>query len=100
VCLNEFTIKKRELKDGQIYNKYQKRFAELPKDIFFGAGLMLYLGEGDKRRSERISLANPNPKIVKFFIKWMIEFLEIKKEEIRTPPRGYGYRKREKVLGE
>ena len=76
--------KKRELKDREIYNKYQKRFAKLSKDAFFVAGLMLYLGEGDKRRYERISLANTNPEVIKFFIKWMIEFLKIKKEEIKA----------------
>ena len=76
--------KKRELKDREIYSKYQKRFAKLSKNVFFVAGLMLYLGEGDKRRYERINLANTNPKIIKVFIKWMIEFLGIKKEEIRA----------------
>jgi len=75
--------KKRELKDREIYNKYQKRFAKLSKDTFFVAGLMLYLGEGGKRDYTRISLVNTDPKIIKFFIKWLIDFLNVDKGEIK-----------------
>jgi hypothetical protein len=53
--------KKRELKDREIYNKYRKRFRNFSKNALFSAGLMLYLGEGDKRRHERIVLANTDP---------------------------------------
>lgn len=76
--------RKRELKNQEVYNKYKKRFAKFQRDTFFVAGLMLYLGEGDKRRYERINLANTNPRIVKFFIKWMVKFLDVEKEEVRA----------------
>lgn len=74
---------KRELRDKEVYNKYQKRFARLSKDAFFIAGLMLYLGEGGKQDYARISLANTDPKIIKFFIKWLIIFFDVYKEEIK-----------------
>lgn len=75
---------KRALKDYETYNKYRKRFERLSPNSFFIAGLMLYLGEGDKRTYDRINLANTDPKAIKFFIKWMIEFLGIKKGKLRA----------------
>lgn len=76
--------KKRELKEQEIYNKYQKRFAKLSKDTFFIAGLILYLGEGDKRDYNRIGLSNTDPKIIKFFNKWIMDFFNIKRDEIKV----------------
>ena len=43
---------------------------------------MLYLGEGDKKNYNRISLANTDPEIIKFFIKWMVDFFDIIREKI------------------
>jgi len=74
--------KKKELKEREIFNKYKKRFDKLSKDTFFVAGLMLYLGEGDKKNYNRISLANTDPEIIKFFIKWMVDFFDIIREKI------------------
>ena len=42
---------------------------------------MLYLGEGDKKNYNRISLANTDPEIIKFFIKWMVDFFDIIREK-------------------
>jgi len=75
---------KKKLKDREVYNKYKKRFAEFSKDVFLAAGLMLYLGEGGKKNNARISLANTDPMIIKFFIKWMIDFLGIAEENIKA----------------
>lgn len=75
--------KKREAKDKEVYEVYRKKFANLPNNSLLVAGLMLYLGEGDKRRYERICLANTDIKIIKFFIKWLDEFLGIRREKIR-----------------
>ena len=44
---------------------------------------MLYLGEGDKKNNTRISLANTDSGIIKFFVKWLIEFLNVNKKEIK-----------------
>jgi len=76
--------KKREVRNREFYDKYQKIFTAPTKDAFFVAGLMLYLSEGDKRRYERINLVNTDPRIIKFFIKWLNEFLKIEKENIRA----------------
>jgi len=76
--------RKRELKDREIYNKYQKRFNKLSEDVFFIAGLMLYLGEGNKANYNTINLVNTDSRIIKFFIKWMINFFGINKKEIKA----------------
>lgn len=75
---------KRELKCRKIYDKYRKRLDKVSKDAFFVAGLMLYLGEGDKSHYGRISLSNTNPKLIKFFIQWLINFFGISKKEIKV----------------
>lgn len=76
--------RKRNLKDREVYEKYRKRFDNLPKEAFFIAGLMLYLGEGSKSDYYNTSLANTDPKIIKFFIRWLNDFLEIPKEKIKA----------------
>ena len=76
--------KKKEFKDREVYNKYLKRLARISEDAFFVAGLMLYLGEGGKANYTQISLANTDPKIINFFIKWIIDFLGVTKEEIKA----------------
>ncbi len=75
---------KRELKEQEIYNKYQKKFKNLSKEVFFVAGLMLYLGEGNKRDYYQIVLANTDPEIIKFFVQWLNEFLEISKSKMKV----------------
>jgi transposase-like protein len=76
--------KKKELKDKEVYKKYQKRFATLSKDAFFIAGLMFYSAEGEKRNPYKLSFANTNPKIIKFFIRWLNECLAVPKERIKA----------------
>lgn len=76
--------RKRQLKEQEVYNKYRKRFTRLSRDALFVAGLMLYLGEGNKRNYSEIALANTDPKITKFFIQWLNEFLKIPKEEMKA----------------
>ena len=76
--------KKKEARYLEVYNKYQKRFTEISKESFFIAGLMLYLGEGDKRNESRIGLTNTDPWVIKFFVKWLIDFLSIPKEKIKV----------------
>jgi len=75
-------VKRRE-KEGKVYRKYIKKFADLPDDTFFVAGLMLYLAEGDKKNRNRVSLANTDSAVINFFIKWITTFFEASKEDIR-----------------
>lgn len=75
---------KQELKSQKVYEEQRRRFKHLSRDAFFVAGLMLYAAEGDKKNYSRISLANTDPRIVKFFIQWMIEFMGIQKKIIKA----------------
>ncbi len=75
---------KRESAARKIYEQQRKRLSGLSRDTFFVAGLMLYLGEGEKTTNSRICLVNTDPRIIKFFIKWMIEFLRIDKDALRS----------------
>lgn len=75
---------KRAQKDRAVYDKQRKKLLNLPNEAFFVAGLMLYLGEGDKKNTARIAPANTDPRIITFFIKWMTEFLDVARENIRA----------------
>ena len=75
--------KKREEKARKVYEVQRQKLLNISKDAFYVAGLMLYLGEGDKKNNTRICLANTDPSIINFFIKWMDDFLEIEREDVR-----------------
>lgn len=66
-----------------MYREQKRRLAALSEDAFFVAGLMLHLGEGDKRNGTRINLANTDPEVIKFFIKWLDNFLGIAHKEVK-----------------
>lgn len=76
--------KKREQIAEKIYKIQQRKFSHISKNTYFVAGLMLYLAEGDKKNETRIVLANTDIQIIKLFIKWMIVFLSIKKQDIKA----------------
>lgn len=76
--------KKKEKIFQNIYEEAKKDLKGWSEDALYSAGLMLYLGEGDKRRRDRISLTNTDPTIVKFFIKWAGNFLSIPKDRFRV----------------
>ncbi len=74
---------KRVLKEREVYEKQRRKLSNISDDAFFVAGLMLYLGEGDKKNSSRIALANTDHWVIAFFIKWMNDFLGIARERVR-----------------
>lgn len=74
---------KKQLLEERFYENYSKEFDDLSKEVFFVAGLMLYLGEGDKKVSHRIALSNTDPKLIVFFIHWLEDYFDTKKSEIR-----------------
>jgi len=76
--------KKQKEKCRQVYERYKKKLAKLSEDAFFVAGLMLYLGEGDKSHYAQISLSNTDSKIIKFFIQWLIDFFGVAKKEMKA----------------
>lgn len=77
--------KKREQKDQAEYEKYSKYFnKKISKKVFFTSGLMLYLAEGAKTNYYTVSIANTDPRIIKFFIRWLEEFFEVSKDKLRA----------------
>ena len=75
---------KRERKKQEIYEKYKTQFQTLSEDSFFVAGLMLYLAEGSKSDDYAICLANTDVRIIKFFIRWLGQYLEIPKATLKA----------------
>ncbi|MFH1162216.1 MAG: hypothetical protein V1696_03005 [Candidatus Jorgensenbacteria bacterium] len=75
---------KREEKANRVYQEYWRKMANLSKDAFLVAGLMLYLGEGDKKNYARVGLVNTDHRVIKFFIKWMVDFLGIPQNRIKA----------------
>src|SRR3989338_3306400 len=75
---------KRSERMKRIYDVCSLKISKIPRDAFFVAGLMLYLGEGSKTNYSKIALANTDPKIVAFFSKWLAEFLDIPKNGLKA----------------
>ena len=76
--------KKRNDKDQKEYDKYLKHFTRIPQNTFFASGLMLYLAEGGKTSNYSVSLANTDPRIIKFFIKWLRGFFSVPRARLRA----------------
>ncbi len=75
---------KRDSLGKKVYQKYKKQMDSLSNVSFFVAGLMLYLGEGDKKSKGRVGLANTDPAVIQFFLKWTVDFLGIDKRNIHA----------------
>lgn len=75
---------KREQKMEAIYAVYRKKLNKLPKEALFTAGLTLYLAEGSKRDYSRLVLANTDPNVIKFFIKWLNDFFAVPREKMKA----------------
>ncbi len=74
---------KKALEFQEVYKKQKKSIGPLTtRDALIG-GLMLYVGEGDKRNPNRIALANSDPFVVVFFTRWLIKFMRIPRKKIR-----------------
>ncbi len=52
-----------------------KRFENLSPNLFFVAGLALYLAEG--RKTQRVVFTNSDPRIIKFMLAWFKMFFQI-----------------------
>lgn len=75
--------RKKDQLEKEVYYQQRKRLANIKRESFFIAGLMLYLGEGDKKNKARVGLANTDPSVIQFFLKWLRDFLAINKQMIR-----------------
>jgi len=88
--LEKYGIKKRSISEA-IYiknNPHGDPFSlAFPKNIeeakLFGMGLGLYWGEGNKLNKNTIRLGNSDPALMKVFIKFLIKFFNIKKNDLK-----------------
>ena len=80
----ETMLKKKQTRLSGYYEEEKVKWLPLnPKELYV-AGLFLYWGEGAKSENHTISINNTDPKVVKFALYWMINALNIKKEDIRV----------------
>jgi len=75
-------MKKRVL-EQEVYKEEKKEMKEISQESLYIAGLMLYLGEGAKHRDSSLVLANSDPRLIKFFMKWLTTFLNISVSDMR-----------------
>ena len=80
VARNQRQKRLKEIRELRI--KGIKEIGSLTKREFFLAGTALYWAEGFKKDS-RLGFANSDPKMVRFFLNWLIKICEVPKKEIR-----------------
>lgn len=76
----------RERKDEKarlVYEEHKKKFSNISDESIFIAGLMLYLGEGSKKKDSTLAIANTDPNTITFFIGWLEKYLDVSRSEIR-----------------
>ncbi|MBI2196107.1 hypothetical protein HYU45_00660 [Candidatus Daviesbacteria bacterium] len=73
---------KRLLRTKEIFEKSKIELGEVNKRDRFLAGIAFYAGEGNKADGDG-GLANSDPKIIKFMIKWFKEFCEVPMSRFR-----------------
>jgi hypothetical protein len=76
--------KKKEDRADALYSEYSEKMRDLSPKDFFAAGLMLYIAEGSKTSDYRIALTNTDPRVIKFFVKWLNEFFGVKLDDIKV----------------
>ena len=77
----------RQIKDrkkAQIYNRQVTKLSNIREESIYIAGLMLYLGEGSKHSDYSVVLANTDPRIIRFWMKWLCQFLNVPRTKIRV----------------
>jgi transposase-like protein len=74
---------KQKVKSDIAYKKVSKDIKRLSKREMFLCGLFLYWAEGAKTMNSSTMLTNTNPKMLKFFIKWL-DLLNISKDKLKV----------------
>lgn len=75
--------KKKEIKDEKEYKHWLKIFKKTTRRDLLIAGLMLYLGEGGKKKSSQLTLANTDPEVITLFLHWLEKCFQIPRSEVR-----------------
>lgn len=73
---------KRELEKAKIRKKAKMELSTLTKKELKIAGAALYWGDG-RKHDGMVGLVNSDPKIIKFFFKWLREVCNVPQENIR-----------------
>ncbi len=76
--------KKREARLKKTYQKEKNKLLPLSQKELFLSGLFLYWGEGVKSLKASLSLNNTDPRVMKFYLYWLIEALRIPKDKIKV----------------
>lgn len=88
--LYKFNITKRSISDA-VYAKHNpagdpfkvNKVSDIKKALLFGMGLGLYWGEGTKSNKTSVRLGNSDPRLVKTFIKFLVEVYSIDTKRLR-----------------
>lgn len=84
---------------SKVYREEKKRLLPLSKRDLFIAGLFLYWGEGTKTTESQLSVSNTNPAVIKFFIEWLVNSLEVPLKKIKIYLHLYSNMNIDKEIG-
>ncbi|MBU2109657.1 helix-turn-helix domain-containing protein [Patescibacteria group bacterium] len=76
-------LRQKQERFNKVYEKEKKNTRPFSKRDLFIAGLFLYWGEGGKTKYSELCVSNTNPAVIKFFLKWLKESLNVPKEKIK-----------------
>lgn len=77
-------LNKRKRRLKEVYETEKKNIFPLTKRELYLCGLFLYWGEGTKGLKSGVSISNTDPRVVKFFLFWLLTIVKIPKEKIRA----------------
>jgi len=70
-------------REKEIIQKEKTSLGKLSKRDRFIAGISLYMADGTKK-GNCVDFTNSDPKIINFMTKWFVEFLKVRKNQIRA----------------
>ncbi|HMB17507.1 MAG TPA: helix-turn-helix domain-containing protein [Candidatus Paceibacterota bacterium] len=104
---NKLQTKKAKERAKKQREKSKKDIKKISKENLMILGAALYWGEGYKRLVRRngikktahpISLSNSDPKLIKWFIRFLEEVCDIDKKDMKVSVRIYNHMNKEKIL--
>ena len=66
--------KKRVAEENLVFETVKKKYGKMTKREIILAGLFLYWGEGTKSAPCTVAVANTDPDVLRFFLRWLNEF--------------------------
>lgn len=76
--------KKRQQRLNKVYIEEKTKMLPLTTKELYLSGLFLYWGEGVKGLNTTIGLNNTDPRVIKFYLYWLLKGLKIPKKKIRV----------------